>query len=82
MIPAIMNHDPDESLLVLSNSDFTFYKLYFTFQKTFPYPPSPHCLPTEIEQGIALQSHVALALWSQSPIGCAAPSFLQQHSNS
>lgn len=44
-------------------------------------PPKPHCLPTEIQQGIALQSHVALALWSQSPIRCAAPSFLQHGSS-
>ena len=41
MIPAIMNQDPEESLLVLSNSDLTFYNLCFTFQKTFSHPPSP-----------------------------------------
>ena len=41
MIPAVMNQDPDESLMVLSNSDFTFYNLCFTFQKTFPIPQAP-----------------------------------------
>lgn len=49
--------------------------------KRRPHPPSPHRLPTEIQQSITLQSHVALALRSQSPVGCAAPSFLQ-HSSS
>lgn len=41
MIPAITNQDPDESLLVLSNSDFTFYNVCFTFQKTSPIPQAP-----------------------------------------
>ena len=41
MIPAITNQDPDEFLLVLSNSDFTFYNVCFTFQKTSPIPQAP-----------------------------------------
>lgn len=81
MIPAVMNQDPDESLMVLSNSDFTFYNLCFTFQKTFPIPPSPHCLPADTQEGIALQPHVGLALCSQRPIRCAAPSLLKHRSS-
>lgn len=77
-----MNQDPDESLLVLSNSDFTFYNLCFTFQKTFPSPPAPTaCRQRYIQEGITLQSHMGLALWSQRPIRCAAPSLLKHGSS-
>lgn len=79
MIPAIMNQDPDESLLVLFTLTSPFTKCVSP-SKDISHPPSPHCLPTEIQQG-TLTVPRGLSLWSQSPVCCAAPSLLQ-HSSS
>lgn len=53
----------------------------FHLPKDIPHPPSPHCLPADTQEGIVLQPHVGLALCSQRPIRCAAPSLLKRRSS-